>query len=58
VLGFVEAGRRYRTGIAENMRLDRDTPLPSNAAVVAHGAGHPIATAPQSRARLGPPATI
>jgi uncharacterized protein (DUF849 family) len=55
-------GGHVRTGLEDNIRLDRDTLAPSNAALVAHAArlcaeaGRPVATAAQARALLGLPA--
>lgn len=55
-------GGHCRTGLEDNIRLDRDTLAPSNAALVAHvaglcaEAGRPVATARQARVLLGLPA--
>lgn len=55
-------GGHCRTGLEDNIRLDRDTLAPSNAALVAEvaamaeRAGRPVATAAQARAMLGLPA--
>jgi uncharacterized protein (DUF849 family) len=52
-------GGHVRTGLEDNIRLDRDTLAPSNAALVARmaelcaEAGRPVATAAQARALLG-----
>ena len=52
-------GGHCRTGMEDNIRLDRDTLAPSNAALVRHVAalaaeeGRPVATAAQARALLG-----
>jgi uncharacterized protein (DUF849 family) len=57
----LEMGGHCRTGLEDNIRLDRDTLAPSNAALVAHvagmaaRAGRPVATAMQARAILGLP---
>ncbi|NRB01753.1 MAG: 3-keto-5-aminohexanoate cleavage protein [Rhodobacteraceae bacterium] len=54
-----EAGGHLRTGLEDNVRLDKHTLAPSNAALVtraaeiAAGYGRPIATAAQARALLG-----
>ena len=54
-----EAGGHLRTGLEDNIRLDRDTLAPSNAALVRRAAevaarhGRPIATPAQTRAILG-----
>jgi uncharacterized protein (DUF849 family) len=55
----IAAGGHTRTGLEDNLRLDRDTPAPSNAALVARTVelcekyGRPVATAAQARAILG-----
>ena len=55
----IAAGGHTRTGLEDNMRLDRDTLAPSNAALVARAAdlcakySRPVATAKQARAILG-----
>jgi len=55
----IAAGGHTRTGLEDNMRIDRDTLAPSNAALVARAAdlcakyGRPVATAKQARAILG-----
>jgi uncharacterized protein (DUF849 family) len=55
----LELGGHCRTGLEDNIRLDRDTLAPSNAALVWHVAsmaaayGRPVATAQQARAMLG-----
>ena len=55
----LEMGGHCRTGLEDNIRLDRTTLAPSNAALVAHIAnlaaehGRPVATAHQARAMLG-----
>jgi uncharacterized protein (DUF849 family) len=55
-------GGHCRTGLEDNIRLDRETLAPSNAALVAHvarlcaEAGRPVATARQARVMLGLPA--
>jgi uncharacterized protein (DUF849 family) len=52
-------GGHCRTGMEDNIRLDRDRLAPSNAALVRHvaelaaEAGRPVATAAQARALLG-----
>jgi uncharacterized protein (DUF849 family) len=52
-------GGHCRTGLEDNIRLDRHTLAPSNAALVAHvgelaaAHGRPVATARQARAMLG-----
>ena len=52
-------GGHCRTGMEDNIRLDRDRLAPSNAALVRHvaglaaDAGRPVATAAQARALLG-----
>ena len=59
----LEMGGHCRTGLEDNIRLDRDTLAPSNAALVAHVArmaeahGRPVATAREARAMLGLAAT-
>ncbi|WGV15016.1 3-keto-5-aminohexanoate cleavage protein [Fuscovulum ytuae] len=55
----IESGGHARTGLEDNVRLDRDTLAPSNAALVRRvvdlcdRAGRPVATWAQTRARLG-----
>ena len=55
----IAAGGHTRTGLEDNMRLDRDTLAPSNAALVARAANlcakydRPVATPAQARAILG-----
>jgi uncharacterized protein (DUF849 family) len=55
----LELGGHCRTGLEDNIRLNRDTLAPSNAALVAHvarmaeDAGRPVATAAQARTLLG-----
>lgn len=55
----IAAGGHTRTGLEDNMRIDRDTLAPSNAALVARAANlcakydRPVATAKQARAILG-----
>jgi uncharacterized protein (DUF849 family) len=55
----VAAGGHTRTGLEDNLRLDRTTLAPSNAALVARTValcekyGRPVATASQARAILG-----
>ena len=55
----LELGGHCRTGMEDNVRLDRDTLAPSNAALVKAVArlceeqGRPVATAAQARAMLG-----
>jgi 3-keto-5-aminohexanoate cleavage enzyme len=55
----VSAGGHARTGLEDNVRLDRDTLAPSNAALVARVAdlcaryNRPVATPAQARAMLG-----
>ena len=55
----IAAGGHTRTGLEDNMRLDRDRLAPSNAALVARAAAlcakyqRPVATAKQARAILG-----
>ena len=55
----LELGGHCRTGLEDNIRLNRDTLAPSNAALVAHvarmaeEAGRPVATAAQARKLLG-----
>jgi 3-keto-5-aminohexanoate cleavage enzyme len=55
----VENGGHARTGLEDNVRLDRDRLAPSNAALVRRvldlcdRAGRPVATWAQARARLG-----
>ena len=54
-----ETGGHLRTGLEDNIRLDRDTLAPSNAALVERAAeivqahGRPVATPAQARAMLG-----
>jgi len=59
----LEMGGHMRTGLEDNIRLDRDTLAPSNAALVrlcrelCEEAGRPVATPEQARAQLSlPPA--
>lgn len=58
----LEMGGHCRTGLEDNIRMDRTTLAPSNAALVARIAelcaehGRPVATARQARAMLGLPA--
>ena len=60
----IELGGHCRTGLEDNMRLDRDTLAPSNAALVAHVAGlvrdggRTVASATQARAFLGLPIPV
>ena len=55
----IEAGGHTRTGLEDNVRLDRDTLAPSNAALVRRAAelcekhGRPVATWQQAREILG-----
>ena len=55
----IAAGGHTRTGLEDNVRLDRDTLAPSNAALVRRAAElcarheRPVATAAQARAILG-----
>lgn len=55
----VEQGGHARTGLEDNVRLDRDRLAPSNAALVrrvvdlCQRAGRPVATPEQARTRLG-----
>ncbi len=55
----IAAGGHTRTGLEDNIRLDRDRLAPSNAALVARAAGlcakydRPVATPAQARAILG-----
>jgi len=55
----LELGGHCRTGMEDNVRLDRDTLAPSNAALVkavvqlCEEQGRPVATAAQARAMLG-----
>jgi uncharacterized protein (DUF849 family) len=55
----LELGGHCRTGLEDNIRLNRDTLAPSNAALVGHvarmaeEAGRPVATAAQARKLLG-----
>ena len=57
----VAAGGHVRTGLEDNVRLDRDTLAPSNAALVRQAAeiceshGRPVATWQQAREMLGLP---
>ena len=57
----LEMGGHIRTGLEDNIRLDRNTLAPSNAALVTHvavlaaAAGRPIATAAEARKLLGLP---
>ncbi len=57
----LEMGGHCRTGLEDNIRMDRETLAPSNAALVAHvarlasEAGRPVATARQAREMLGLP---
>jgi len=57
----VKTGGHCRTGLEDNIRLDRDTLAPSNAALVKRvvdlcdKAGRPVATWQQARARLALP---
>ncbi|NBQ73887.1 MAG: 3-keto-5-aminohexanoate cleavage protein [Acetobacteraceae bacterium] len=57
----LEMGGHIRTGLEDNIRLDRNTLAPSNAALVTHvaalaaAAGRPIATAVEARKLLGLP---
>jgi len=57
----LEMGGHCRTGLEDNIRLDRDTLAPSNAALVSYVAelaaqsGRPIATAKKARTILGLP---
>jgi uncharacterized protein (DUF849 family) len=59
----LEMGGHCRTGLEDNIRMDRATLAPSNAALVAHIArmaaehGRPVATARQAREMLGLPAS-
>ena len=58
----IRKGGHTRTGLEDNVRLDRDTLAPSNAALVRRAAdlceryGRPVATPAQARAILGLPA--
>jgi uncharacterized protein (DUF849 family) len=58
----LELGGHCRTGLEDNVRLDRDTLAPSNAALVRAVArlceehGRSVATGVQARALLGLPA--
>lgn len=58
----IRKGGHTRTGLEDNLRLDRDTLAPSNAALVRRAAdlcaryGRPVATPAQARAILGLPA--
>jgi uncharacterized protein (DUF849 family) len=55
----IAAGGHTRTGLEDNMRIDRDTLAPSNAALVARAADlcakydRPVATWQQARQILG-----
>lgn len=55
----IEAGGHARTGLEDNVRLDRETLAPSNAALVTRAAdicarvGRPVATWQQARQILG-----
>jgi uncharacterized protein (DUF849 family) len=55
----ISSGGHARTGLEDNVRIDRDTLAPSNAALVARAAeicarvGRPVATVAQARAILG-----
>ena len=55
----IEAGGHARTGLEDNVRLDRETLAPSNAALVQRAAeicarvGRPVATPAQAREMLG-----
>ena len=55
----VTSGGHARTGLEDNVRLDRNTLAPSNAALVrrtvdlCNRAGRPVATWAEARARLG-----
>ncbi len=55
----LETGGRCRTGLEDDIRLDRNTLAPGNAALVQHVAGlaaehgRPVATAEQARGLLG-----
>ena len=55
----IAAGGHTRTGLEDNLRLDRTTLAPSNAALVRRAAdlcaryGRPVATPAQARAALG-----
>ncbi len=55
----IEAGGHCRTGLEDNVRLDRDTLAPSNAALVARTVelcarfGRPVATPAEARTMLG-----
>ncbi len=55
----IRKGGHTRTGLEDNVRLDRDTLAPSNAALVRRAAdicerhGRPVATWRQARAMLG-----
>ncbi len=55
----VTSGGHARTGMEDNLRLDRDTPAPSNAALVQRVVDlcqrheRPVATVAQARAMLG-----
>ncbi|RKF14719.1 3-keto-5-aminohexanoate cleavage protein [Roseovarius spongiae] len=59
----IAAGGHTRAGLEDNVRLDRDTLAPSNAALIARAAdicaryGRPVATPAQARAILGLRAT-
>ena len=55
----VASGGHARTGMEDNLRLDRDTPAPSNAALVRRVVdlcaryGRPVATPAEARQMLG-----
>ncbi|MEL7173324.1 MAG: 3-keto-5-aminohexanoate cleavage protein, partial [Pseudomonadota bacterium] len=55
----IAGGGHVRTGLEDNVRLDRETLAPSNAALVARTAalcekhGRPVATPAQARSMLG-----
>lgn len=59
----IRKGGHTRTGLEDNVRLDRDTLAPSNAALVRRAAdlcaryGRPVATTAEARAILGLPAS-
>ena len=60
----LEMGGHVRTGLEDNIRLDKHTLAPSNAALVTRTAelcaeaGRPVATVAQARAILGLPAMV
>lgn len=60
----IRAGGHVRTGLEDNVRLDRTTLAPSNAALVSRAAalcarhGRPVATPAQTRAILGLPQAV